>query len=72
MHAKWKELLWAFILVVVVTYLYIEVGRETELITATLKGYPATARPNFWPRVMLVGLLVTGSLEAASQREKTG
>jgi hypothetical protein len=63
MHAKWKELLWAIILVVVVTYLYIEVGRETALITATLKGYPATARPNFWPRVMLVGLLVTGLLK---------
>lgn len=63
MHAKWKELLWALILVVVVSYLYIEVGRETELITATLKGYPAMARPNFWPRVMLAGLLVTGLLK---------
>ncbi len=63
MHAKWKELFWALILVVIVTSLYIEVGRETELITATLKGYPAAARPNFWPRVMLVGLLVTGLLK---------
>lgn len=63
MHAKWKDLLWAFILVMAVTYLYIEVGQETSLITATLKGYPATARPNFWPRVMLVGLLVTGLLK---------
>jgi hypothetical protein len=59
MHAKWKELVWAFIFVMVVIYLYIEVGKETELITATLKGYPAMARPNFWPRLMLVGLLVT-------------
>ncbi len=63
MHAKWKELFWALILVVIVTSLYIEVGRETELITATLKGYPAAARPNFWPRVMLLGLLVTGLLK---------
>lgn len=62
MHAKWKELVWGVILVFVVTYLYIEVGNETDLITATLKGYPAMARPNFWPRVMLVGLLVTGVL----------
>lgn len=78
MHAKWKDLLWAFILVMVVTYLYIEVGQETALITATLKGYPAMARPNFWPRVMLVGLLVTGLLklylnarkQADQEREK--
>ncbi|MHB9096335.1 MAG: tripartite tricarboxylate transporter TctB family protein [Syntrophales bacterium] len=60
MHAKWKDLLWAFLLTMAVVYLYIDVGRETALITATLKGYPAAARPNFWPRVMLAGLLVTG------------
>jgi len=63
MHAKWKELVWAFIFVMVVIYLYIEVGKETELIATTLKGYSAMARPNFWPRVMLVGLLVTGVLK---------
>jgi putative tricarboxylic transport membrane protein len=78
MRTKWKELLWAFILVTVVAYLYIEVGSETALITATLKGYPAMARPNFWPRLMLVGLLATGLLKlyvtgrkrAEHQREK--
>jgi hypothetical protein len=71
MHAKWKELVWAFILVMVVVYLYVEVGRETELITATLKGYPDMARPNFWPRVMLVGLLVTGVLKLLLNLRKT-
>jgi hypothetical protein len=59
MQAKWKELVWTFILAIIVIYLYIEVGHETDLISATLKGYPAMARPNFWPRVMLVGILVT-------------
>jgi hypothetical protein len=63
MHAKWKELIWAFILMMVVIYLYIEVGKETELITASLRGYVAMSRPDFWPRVMLVGLLVTGLLK---------
>jgi len=63
MHAKWKEWVWAFILAMVVIYLYIEVGKETDLIKATLRGYPAMTRPNFWPRVMLVGLLVTGLLK---------
>ena len=63
MHARWKELVWAFILLMIVLYLYIDVGKETDLIAATLKGYPAMARPNFWPRVMLVGLLVTSVLK---------
>jgi hypothetical protein len=63
MHAKWKELAWAFILAMIVIYLYIEVGKETDIIKATLRGYPAMTRPNFWPRVMLVGLLVTGLLK---------
>ena len=63
MSVKWKELVWAFILVMVVIYLYIEVGKETELVKVTLKDYSAMSRPNFWPQVMLVGLLVTGLLK---------
>ena len=72
MVAKWKELLWSLILAAVILYLYIEVGKETDLIAATLRGYPAMARPNFWPRVMLVGLLVTGVLKLLLTAVKPG
>jgi putative tricarboxylic transport membrane protein len=60
---RWKELICAFLLTMVVIYLFIEVGKENEIIKATLRGYSAMSRPGFWPRVMLVGLLVTGLLK---------
>jgi hypothetical protein len=53
-------LVWALIFTTVVIYLFIKVGQETELQTHQLKGYSTMARPTFWPRVLLVGLLGTG------------
>jgi len=68
---KRKEIVWACILVVVFIYLYIEAGKESELISATIEGYSAMARPSFWPRVMLVGLLVTSLLKLLLNAKKT-
>lgn len=63
MIVKWKAAVFASILAGVVVYLFIEVGTESEFVAFTLQDSPPMAKPNFWPRVMLVGLLTTSLLK---------
>jgi len=66
----WKNLATAAVLSVFLIYLFINVGRETALLGKMLDGYPAMARPAFWPQFMIVGLLITSLLHIYFQAIK--
>lgn len=54
----WKSSIRPAIFVLIVAYLFIDVGSGDMFASYTLMS-----RPEFWPRVMLVGLLITGMLK---------
>ena len=63
MSVKLKAAICGLILTIAVVYLFIEVGSESTFIAFTIKDYPTMAKPSFWPRIMLIGLLVSTLLK---------
>ena len=53
-----ERILGVAIFILVIVYLYIHVGSGQMF-----SSYDVMSRPEFWPRVMLLGLLVTGLLK---------
>ena len=54
MHAKWKELVWAFIFVMVVIYLYIEVGNRLSEASQQRLSRAQLTQGNLYPPVWVI------------------